>query len=135
MAFGATETGEERGEVVETRSEPVEIDGLRAYDEGEMIAVRTDAGPIDGRVGTVDDRGEEYLLYVQPSDLQQVRQHASVVSLEEVLLVIFAKSKGQEGWSVPASLVVRTATGSQWQTDLGQVREGDDGRSVDEAER
>ncbi|PSP73576.1 hypothetical protein BRC86_08750 [Halobacteriales archaeon QS_3_64_16] len=72
-------------------------------------------------------------MYVQPSDLRQVRQYASVVSLEEILLVIF--TKGEKDWSVPASLVVRTATGSQWQTDLGQVREVGDGRSVDEAER
>jgi hypothetical protein len=135
MALGATGTGEERGEVVETRSEPIEIDGLRAYDEGETIAVRTDAGPIDGRVGTIDDRGEECLLYVQPSDLQQVRQFTDVLSLEEVLLAIFAKSEGEDRWSMPASLVVRTATGSQWQTNLGQVRGVSGGQSTDAADQ
>jgi hypothetical protein len=121
MAFGPTETSEGREGTVEAHLESV--DALRAYDEGEGIAVRTDAGPINGRVGTIDDRGEEYLVYAQPSDLQQVRQYASVVSLEEVLLAIFAKNGGEGGWSVPVSLVVKTATGSQWQANLGQVRE------------
>ena len=125
MASGATGTSEGRERTVEPYSES--IDALRAYDEGEAITVRTDAGPIDGRVGTIDDRDEEYLLFVQPSDLQQVRQFTGVVSLEEVLLAIFAKSEGEEGWSVSASLVVRTATGPQWQANLGQVRGTGDG--------
>ncbi|PSP63397.1 hypothetical protein BRC77_06885 [Halobacteriales archaeon QH_8_64_26] len=133
MAFGAIGTGEEGEGTVETRSES--IDALRAYEEGDAIAVRTDAGPIDGRVGTIDDRGEEYLLFVQPSDLQQVRQYTDVVSLEEVLLAIFAKSEGEEGWSVSTSLVVKTATGSQWQTDLGQVRGTGDGHDPAAPER
>jgi hypothetical protein len=133
MAFGAIGTGEEGKGTVETHSES--IDALRAYEEGDAIAVRTDAGPIDGRVGTIDDRGEEYLLFVQPSDLQQVRQYTDVVSLEEVLLAIFAKSEGEEGWSVSASIVMKTATGSQWQTDLGQVRGTGDGHDPDAPER
>ena len=56
MAFGATGAGEERGEVVKTRSEPIEIDGLRAYDKGETIAVRstscTSNRPTYGRYGS-----------------------------------------------------------------------------------
>jgi hypothetical protein len=132
MALGASDGGFEKAGS-EARFES--IGALRAFDEGEEIAVRTDAGPIDGRVGTIDDRGDEHLLFVQPTDLQQVQQYASVVSLEEVLLALFATREDEGGWSVPASLVVRTAAGAQGQTSLGEVRGVGDDRGGDRVDR
>ena len=99
------------------------IEGFLTHSEGSEVTIRTDEGPIDGRVGTVDEREQGRLAFVRPTDVEQVRRHTTVTSLDEAVLAVRAERDDRDRWFAPATLVVKSATGSQWQVALGRVHD------------